>query len=151
MRKIAQKGAKTPQRSMDKAKAAEKAKMTKQYKTGGVKKAQKGEGIKNFDFSETNRYTYPGFASRMMSGAYEAQPFVRAKRAEEKSRAALTPDQREAKDITARRVAAGKAGPQYMQGKPANKQKKGGVTKKTVAKPKAKYGAAKKSSSKRSK
>lgn len=146
MRKIAQKGAMA-------------SKVKKAVAKGGIKTKKAQDGARNFDFSETDPYkNRGGLPGLTKSLAYNMQPFVKAKRASEAELSRLTPEQREAKEITARRVAAGQAGPQYMKGKPAN-QKSGGKTKakagakakKVVVKAKAKYGVAKKASSKRSK
>ena len=156
MRRIAQAGVKAPKLNkaakalslQKETRAAQKMNMAKKYKVGGVKKAQ--TGIKNFDFSDENPYKggpgVAGFPGRFMSGAYEAQPWVKAKRAEQKRRAGLTNEQRDIEKVNVQRITTGKAGPQAMSGKLDNKQRKGGVTKKA----KAKYGV-KKTASKRSK
>jgi hypothetical protein len=148
-------------------------KMISKKGTKAVKKAQVGV---NFDFDETNRYAGGrGFPSRFMSAAYEAQPYVKAKRAEEARRKKMTQEQRDIQEINARRIGAGVAGP-AAGSKPGGRQRKGGTTKKAEGgvimekKPKrapqvsmhkkaaqkkvttkAKYGVAKKSSSRRSK
>ena len=137
MRNIAQKGAMA-------------SKVKKAVAKSGIKTKKAQDGVKNFDFSETNRYTYPNFASKMMSGAYEAQPFVKAKRAEEKRRATMTPEEKEVERINVGRITSGKASKMQKGGK-MTKAQAGVKAKKVVVKAKAKHGIAKKASSKRSK
>jgi hypothetical protein len=105
-------------------------------KTSSVKRTKKAQDGVNFDFDEKNRYAGGrGFASRFMSGAYEAQPYVKAKRADEARKAKLTPEERELEMINAKRIGAGVAGPRA-----GSKQRKGGKTVKHVKK--AQTGAA---------
>lgn len=95
-------------------------------KASSVKKVKKAQDGVNFDFSERNRYAGgAGFPSRFLSSAYEAQPFVKARRSEEARRAKLTPEERELEMINAKRIAAGVAGPRA-----GSNQRKGGKTKK---------------------
>ncbi len=92
MRRIAQKGTRAPQ--ANRAIREAKAKLTK--------KAQRGGQFE--DYSETNRYTGKGFPARFMSAAYEAQPFVKAKKAEDKRRAGLSEEAREIERINVQRA-----------------------------------------------
>jgi len=92
MRKIAQKGVRAPQ--VNRAAKEAKASMLKKYQTGGRKKAQGGGKFE--DYNEKNRYAGgSGILSRMLSGAYENQEWVKAKRADDLRLSKMTQEQRD--------------------------------------------------------
>jgi len=113
MRRIAQTGTRAP-------------KANRAIKEAKVKKAQRGGQFE--DYSETNRYTGKGFPARFMSAAYEAQPFVKAKKAEDKRRAGLSEEAREIERINVQRAI------DRAKASAGGNQRKGGKTIKRVAK-----------------
>ena len=115
MRRIAQTGTRAPK--ANRAIKEAKAKLTKKAQGGGQFE----------DYSETNRYTGKGFPARVMSAAYEAQPFVKAKKAEDKRRAGLSEEAKEIERINVQRTidrAKASAGNQRRGGKTIKRVKK---------------------------
>jgi len=99
------------------------------------KKAQRGGQFE--DYSETNRYTGKGFPARFMSAAYEAQPFVKAKKAEDLRRSKMTQEQRDLEKLNLERTRIQNEKDQQMRdrlNRGGGNQRRGGKTIKRVTK-----------------